>query len=775
MKAEVGPGAQRFRGLADQAHTFLKDLSFVRVAHGTRCAWRHLVPIRVPLLIVMVALLLVLRVAQIDELFSLSVAAVDQLRSTSSSRRLWLHPEVLRVLFFATLLGLAAWHSARTLLAFDIVRSDTTPFGWPHLLFKRLAPRALALSIIALIAAGFGRADGAFNFACAIAAIVAGLLVWFAAFLVRLIQAVDHASAEGSPDRHKREDWRSQAPLKLWVSAWIVFVLLNLFAAMFPAMLSYAAESIGPLATLLFLTSLFVVVTTPVVLLGTCARLPVFALMLIAACLIQLKEPRSHTISTTDPDTSSPTAVSDAMNHWAKTTKCEVAYFVSAEGGGIRAAAWTALVLAHLERHLGDEGFGQCLVAASGVSGGSLGLAAFVAGRKMLLESGEMPQGSTSCFRNEGLPEQLECRLGYMMTRDFLSPLIAAMFTVDQLQLLSPWPFVHDRGKALESAFSRAFEKAFPTPRGEVGPFDPAFPPSSLYADMVNGVPYRPWAPLLVFNATDVHSGKRVLQAGVDLAGKQPESGGAVQRAFDDAFPAAIDWSAKPGGSKEVSLVGAVHNSARFSYASPAGLRDDTSIQQVVDGGYFENSGATTLLDLLELYRSANVKPARKRLFVIHIRNDAGKWPERLADEATMPRNGIPASATGKVVTKTVYGEIVPPVKTLVETRGARGEYARKALSRWGDYGSDANGNPEVKPLEVQHVSIDLVGRSGGYPLPLGWRIGDCALAEMQAQLEGKGGSARNQIAKLIPGGGGPLLPVIRNLCRPTATTVIAH
>jgi len=47
-------------------------------------------------------------------------------------------------------------------------------------------------------------------------------------------------------------------------------------------------------------------------------------------------------------------------------------YLVSAEGGGIRAAAWTALVLTQLE--LASDGeFHKSMLAGSGVSGGSLG------------------------------------------------------------------------------------------------------------------------------------------------------------------------------------------------------------------------------------------------------------------------------------------------------------------------------------------------------------------------------------------------------------------
>lgn len=757
-------------GLASLWRWMRERLTFIRAAERVRRAWRHLVPIRVPLVIVIAAAVLVCNVPQIDELFSLTVAAVDQLRSSSSSRRIWLHPEVLRVLFFATLLGLAVWHSARTLLAFDIMRSDSSPFDWPDLRFKRRAPRMLAVSIIALIALGFWGADGWSNRACAIAAVLAGIFVLSAASLVRMVQEASHSGSNGLVDRRRSADWRMHAPWTFWAVAWAAFVLLNLLAAYFPAPLATAAVSIGPLSTLLFLASLFVVVTTPLVLLGACARLPIFVLLLVAACLIQLLvAPPSHGISMADSPTPTPSTLKRALGQWASSGTCDTAYFVSTEGGGIRAAAWTALVLARLERRLGDERFGQCIVGASGVSGGSLGLAAFVAGRKMLLETPNLARGGTSCDPHGQMPEQLECRLGHMMTRDLLSPLLAAMFTVDQMQLLLPFALPHDRGTALERGFSRAFQEAFPTPSGRFNPFDPAFPFSGLYGTASNSASPRAWTPLLVLNATDVHTGMRVLQAGVDLAGND-SAAEVVPLRFEQIFPAAIDKSAKPGASTETSFVGAVHNSARFSYASPAGLRVGSTAEpalQVVDGGYFENSGTTTLLDLLRAYDPGAV--GTKRIVVIHIRNDpddASKSPTSAFESS----NSLAAGDSGEPASKKIYGEILPPPKTLLETRGARGAYAREALFR---YVGDLPRVSEPKAVAPLHLTIELEKRARGYPLPLGWRIGDCALAEMQEQLEQP---KQLKLLEQLDGlSGGPLPPVTRNLCRPAITTVIAY
>src|SRR5690606_37338373 len=56
-------------------------------------------------------------------------------------------------------------------------------------------------------------------------------------------------------------------------------------------------------------------------------------------------------------------------------------FVVAAAGGGLRAAYWTALLLAEMDDRTCGQ-FGRHVLAASGVSGGSLGLALYAAQRR---------------------------------------------------------------------------------------------------------------------------------------------------------------------------------------------------------------------------------------------------------------------------------------------------------------------------------------------------------------------------------------------------------
>jgi len=103
-------------------------------------------------------------------------------------------------------------------------------------------------------------------------------------------------------------------------------------------------------------------------------------------------------------------------------------YIAAAEGGGLRAAYWTTSVLGEIEDATGAR-FSRHLLAVSGVSGGSLGGATFVAG---LVE----PQAACGSPRETSVRE---CARAFLR-RDFLSPVTAYLLFPDLVQRFIPWP-----------------------------------------------------------------------------------------------------------------------------------------------------------------------------------------------------------------------------------------------------------------------------------------------------------------------------------------------
>jgi len=326
-------------------------------------------------------------------------------------------------------------------------------------------------------------------------------------------------------------------------------------------------------------------------------------------------------------------------------------YIAAAEGGGLRAGYWTASVLGELEDAT-DGRFSRHLFAISGVSGGSLGGAAFVAelaGDKVQCDRAQ-PAGARNCARA-------------LLASDFLSPVVSYLLFPDLVQRLLPVRIpALDRAKALELSWEESWKELHP--HAGRNPF--AAPYHDLIRSREDGKPL----PRLFFNATRVETGNRVLVS--------------PARFSRDEMPEVDDLLAVGGESWTLPLSSAVHLSARFTYVSPAARicadgqplcdDDDKVWGRVVDGGYHENSGAQSAEGVLRALRRAwrkfsqgrNDLPALEPKAVI-ITNDGGST--RVCDEARAapPEHGLT--------------ELLSPVRALWNSRTARGDQARRALA----------------------------------------------------------------------------------------------
>ena len=101
--------------------------------------------------------------------------------------------------------------------------------------------------------------------------------------------------------------------------------------------------------------------------------------------------------------------------------------------------------------------------------------------------------------------------------------------------------------------------------------------------------------PALFLNGAHQESGKRIITSNVDLYPDTDNDGMKFSSAIDffQWFPCNIRVST------------ATLNTARFSFVSPAGTiyckkGGEKSKGHILDGGYFENYGATTALEILE-------------------------------------------------------------------------------------------------------------------------------------------------------------------------------
>jgi hypothetical protein len=330
---------------------------------------------------------------------------------------------------------------------------------------------------------------------------------------------------------------------------------------------------------------------------------------------------------------------------------CPPALIVAADGGASRAAYFAAAVLGEILDQLsarkgtmcGDAGNpGRCIFAMSGVSGGSLGLAAVKAA---LVDAQDRPPCRDSsdwktCLKNLVAGDYLSAAFVGLAFRDQFAPPV--------------WPFTNediwgDRAVLLENAWEGNYLEQI---QGKRWPFSGPWSCGSTFdVGLCRAFAQKPsdgrWTPLLMLNGTSVETGRRIIASELKPIWTQTGGAGApagppqalhswaydlfdilgascpARAKFEEdpkdcASTATVDYSAQVN----VRLSTAALLSARFPIISPAGTMwmagaSDQHGAEVVDGGYFENSGLTTALDIAAALHAAGLSP-----IVVSISND---------------------------------------------------------------------------------------------------------------------------------------------------------
>jgi hypothetical protein len=677
----------------------------------------HCKPIRVSLLVLALATIVITNVDQATELFLIA---------------LWVDPSSTRYVFLlatSALAGLAIWYTTHN--AYRLIYPR-----WPALqdpraaILRRWIPRLLGIVVPLLVLYGYLMALQTPHPTCATQAQCLrrdvrslGLLIIAAAMIVffvgrqRLLEAAAERSSTAAEPRVTSIKALGVTPLSIFLAVLILNVLITILVAFQPSQF----DGMGSLAVLLITVSFFCMSGGFLCMLADRRGVPLLSLLAVMTLVLHAlhlndnhrvrQYPAMSTHQRPEPESADRRPDFDAYTRvWLQSRcipqhECPV-IMVSTEGGGLRSAAWTAMVLSELTARVdrvlppnnSEPMFERYLFAASGVSGGSLGLATYVSALAVAPGTGEAAQRRSERILNH----------------DFLAPVMANAWFIDFTQRWLPGALFDDRGRAL----SRAWEKA----AQEQGVQALARPFAELYESKSGEPDTR--APALFFNSTTVGQGWRFIQHPFRPLAHSP-------------------WTTAYDGSRwldpRIPLSEVVLNSARFTYLSPAGTLQATSAGaslspaefQLVDGGYFENSGTATLLEIMQRLRAiaaSNGQPVQ--VIVLHISNDPSlhdfidahdpKQPLPLYS-AACPRTPSPTELSS-------YGEATAPLVALLDTRNARGEFARSALLS----GLQTNAaNPDQGDV-LWHLRLC----PGQYPLPLGWTISSPVFDEMRRQLQ---------------------------------------
>lgn len=396
-------------------------------------------------------------------------------------------------------------------------------------------------------------------------------------------------------------------------------------------------------------------------------------------------------------------------------------YLVAAQGGGIYAAYHTATFLSRMQDLC--PAFRDHLFAISSVSGGSLGAAVFAASVKASAQKSERAAESASpslpcpAMERSGLNRkplsrkgEYEARANAVLSRDYLAPLAAATLFPDFTQRFLPASVPEfDRARWLEKAFEEGWKEASGI-EGE-NPFDQSY--------------LKLWAaegstPALLINTTEADSGRRLIISPFLMEHEAREPEALLFPLWDQVVTRAGLHA--PCTGRDIALSTAVGLSARFPWLTPAGslttdCNEKRNLQKtrIVDGGYFDNSGVETAIDVID-----------------RIERELARSDGRMElDGKTGPKIDLHliVLTTSEYPERGAYGlgDAMEPIRALLSAREARAPIvisraSRRLATREPPAPDETAALGWLPELELDRLHAARF-RNPIYRTPLGWRL----------------------------------------------------
>lgn len=325
--------------------------------------------------------------------------------------------------------------------------------------------------------------------------------------------------------------------------------------------------------------------------------------------------------------------------------------FVAAEGGAFRSGAYTAMMLAELQDKFPE--FKDHIYAYSTVSGGTVGANIFQSMGRLNMKK----RYDTTAYE--------------FFKRDYLSALAGKLVFGELLNCF--WPChinIFDRQIALEQGWENGWKDA-------VNESDPGnYLKGSFDQNIGDGD-----GPALFINTTEVETGRQCVWTNV----KVPDFPFAARRDLLGATKLSLYYTT------------AIGLSARFPVISPSGKIEKTDTHYV-DGGYYENKGEETLLQVLQSLDFSKLDHPVK-IYVMQF-----NFGEDSEDETEPP--GLK-----------IAGGLSNIISGIYNTRSGRGDMAQYHLKKF---------------MADSIVFVDLSPPFNGKLFPMDWVLSNSAMERMR-------------------------------------------
>lgn len=565
--------------------------------------------------------------------------------------------------FFAVLWwSWQSWRSARVQLHFT--NFDFTPGSERYASRAQvMIPRLLGIIPILIFTYGLYRASGWDN---PVIYLYISLAFWMYIFFHLRKDIMVYIRSKHLFSKLNIPDYvmiKSEAyPAKfIWAKqgGWIIFrlfVIISFFAFIVVYPVRFA-QHIGASAIVLFALGSWLVIGTFLDFAEKHYRFPfVFTIILMVTGFSFFNN--NHEIRTLDQAVGQRHEIDEHFIEWVKarqTLDSDTVPIVlmAVQGGGVRSAYWTAQVIAEIQKDIPQ--FNRHTYAYSTVSGGTLGVATY---RSMI---------------RKGLDHEPSKVIHDVLSQDFLSPVTSWLVVPDLVQKFLPFPVRPiDRAKALEYSWEYAGYQ------DGKDLFSDGFLASVKEDDC-----------LYFYNSTHAENGFTTLlsNAKVDKT---------VFNNKEDFFSIV---------GKDVPQSTAISVSARFPFLTPPALVKDSKGDKwghLVDGGYVDNMGANTIMELYDHLRLLSADHGlNTKFFLVFVKN-----------------------------TKEEYST---PITGMYELRAPLNAFSKV----WVNSGSYVEGASKLKNLnENDEAAFITLDRRDDELIPLGWYLSKKSISNIEVQLE---------------------------------------
>lgn len=467
--------------------------------------------------------------------------------------------------------------------------------------------------------------------------------------------------------------------------------IVGLLAYVIPFFSLYMADVMGPLAYALLAFGILVGISNLLTFLTIRTGANIFFLLLLWAIAIGLfydhYEVRMNRLESNGGDKRSGFAqyLYDWVHHPERQEKILnsdpgtfVTYVVIADGGASRSGYWVASVLAALQDSTINSPsdstgkkdiFSQHLLCLAGASGGSVGTATFYS----LLKNLDNKKG---VYQDQAK---------HLLRQDFLTPVLTRWLGTDILAHIIPHP-LEDRAGILERAIERFARDSMQT---------------RIDAPFENEIDVSGKLPMLFINTTYMQEGAPAVVSSVRL----------------QEFSKRLDVIAEVNKQNlEMNYSTAVILGARFPYVSPAGR---IGKKHFVDGGYFDNTGAGVVHEML--IELDSIKRAQESIDSLYFDQYLSKLKFRLL---YLSNYSSQQSDTADVHPLT--NDFLAPVLTVLGTYSSQTEVNNERLVSY------------LRSMSPRGdtVEVNLYSRDEKEDFPMNWVISEYNLDRMDQRVD---------------------------------------